>query len=63
MSDTNFLEVENARLKWFRHVERMGWERQAKRIMNAKVQGIRPVGRPRTRWNKVCSEETWREMG
>ena len=40
-------------MKWFEHVERMGEERQVKRIINAEMRGRRPVGRPRTRWKDV----------
>ena len=44
------LKLRRARLKWFDHVQRMGDEREVKRIMNAEMEGRRPVGRPRTRW-------------
>ena len=44
-----FLKLRRARLKWLGHVERMGDERQVKRIMNAEMEGRRPVGLPRTR--------------
>ena len=44
-------------MKWFGHVERMGDERQVKRIMKAEMQGRRPVGRPRTRWKDVLRRD------
>ena len=44
------LKLRSARMKWFRHVERMTDERQVKRIMNAEMQGRRQVGRLGTRW-------------
>ena len=47
------MKLRKARLKWFGHVERMGEERQVKRIFEAEMQGRRPVGRPRTRWKDV----------
>ena len=34
-------------------MERMGDERLVKRIMNAAMEGRRPVGRPWTRWKDV----------
>ena len=47
------LKLRCARLKWFDHVERMGDERQVKKIVNAEMEGKIPVGRPRTRWKYV----------
>ena len=44
------LKLRRARMKWFGHVKRMGDERQVKKIMNATMEGRRPVGKPRTRW-------------
>ena len=38
-------------------MERMGDERQVKRIMNAAMEGRRPVGRPRTRWKDVLQRD------
>ena len=35
----------------------MGDERQVKRIVNAKMEGRRPVGRPRTRWRDVIGRD------
>ena len=51
------LKLRKARLKWFGHMERMGEERQLKRIMRARVQGGRPRGRPRTRWRDVLRRD------
>ena len=51
------LKLRRARLKWFGHVERMGDERQVKKIMNAEMEGRRPVGRPRTRWRDVIQRD------
>ena len=42
------LKLKRARTKWFEHVERMEEERQVKKIMNARMEGRRLVGRPRT---------------
>ena len=51
------VKLRRARMKWFGHVERMGEERQVKRIMNAEMEGRRPVGRPRTRWKDVLRRD------
>ena len=51
------LKLRRARMKWFGHVQRMGDERQVKRIMNARMEGRRPVGRPRTRWKDVMGRD------
>ena len=51
------MKLRRARMKWFGHVERMGEERQVKRIMNAEMEGRRPVGRPRTRWKNVMQRD------
>ena len=51
------LRLRGARMKWLGHVERMGEERQVKRIFKAEMQGRRPVGRPRTRWKDVLPIE------
>ena len=51
------LKLRRARMRWFGHVERMGDERQVKRVMNAAMEGRRPVGRPRTRWKDVLQRD------
>ena len=47
-----FLYAQNS-LQFHRHVERMGDERQVKRVMNFEVEDKSPVGRPRTSWKDV----------
>ena len=44
-------------MKLLGHIERMGDERQVRRIMNAEMEGRRPVGRPRTRWKDVIRRD------
>ena len=51
------LKLRRARMKWFGHVERMGEEREVKRVMRAQMQGRRPRGRPRTRWKDVIRRD------
>ena len=51
------LKLRRARMKWFGHVERMGEERQVKRVMRAEISGRRTRGRPRTRWKDVIKRD------
>jgi hypothetical protein len=41
--------IKSRRLKWARHIARMGEKRNAYRIFVEKPEGKRPVGRPRRR--------------
>ena len=54
-----FLKLRRVRLKWFGHVERMNEERQVKRMIDAEIEGRKPVGRPGTRW-KVVIRRDWK---
>ena len=51
------LKLRRTILKSFGHVERMGDERQVRRITKAEMEGRRPVGRPRTRWKDVIRRD------
>ena len=42
--------IRSRRLRWAGHCARMPQDRLAKDVMNGRVQGTRPVGRPRYRW-------------
>jgi hypothetical protein len=42
--------IKSRRMRWARHVARMGETRNAYRILVGKPQGKRPLGRPRRRW-------------
>ena len=44
------VRIERSWLRWFGHVSRMPLEILPKQALLAKVNGRRPVGRPRTRW-------------
>ena len=50
------LQIERSQLKWFGHVSRMPQERLPKQALLAKVNGRRPVGRPRTRWTDYIED-------
>jgi hypothetical protein len=42
--------IKSRRMRWAGHVVRMGKTRNAYRILVAKPEGKRPLGRPRRRW-------------
>jgi hypothetical protein len=42
--------VKSRRIRWARHVARMGEERGVHRVLVGKPEGKRPLGRPRRRW-------------
>jgi hypothetical protein len=42
--------MNKSRLRWVGHVERMGENMNAYRILVGKPEGKRPLGRPRRRW-------------
>jgi hypothetical protein len=42
--------IKSMRMRWARHVARMGKKRNAYRILVGKPEGKRPLGRPRRRW-------------
>jgi hypothetical protein len=42
--------IKSRRMIWAGHVARMGEKRNGYRILEGKLQGKRPPGRPRCRW-------------
>jgi hypothetical protein len=42
--------TKSRRMRWARHVARMGDKRNAYRLLVGKPEGRRPLGRPRRRW-------------
>jgi hypothetical protein len=42
--------INSRRMRWVRHVARMGGKRNAYRILVGKPEGKIPLGRPRSRW-------------
>ena len=42
--------VKSIRMRWARHVARMGEGRGVHRVLVGKPEGKRPLGRPRRRW-------------
>jgi hypothetical protein len=43
--------LKSRRIRWARHVARMGEKRNAYRILVGNPEGKRPLGRPRHRWD------------
>jgi hypothetical protein len=43
-------KMKSMRMKWARHVARMGEKRNAYRLLVGNPEGKRPLGRPRRRW-------------
>jgi len=46
----SFSSIKSKRMRWARHVARMGEERGVYRVFLGKPEGRRPLGRPRRRW-------------
>jgi hypothetical protein len=42
--------IKSRRLRWVGHVARMGEKKNTYRLLVGKLEGERPVGRPRCRW-------------
>jgi len=42
--------IKSRRMRWVGHVARMGEERGVHRVLVGKLEGRRPLGRPRHRW-------------
>ena len=42
--------IKSRRMRWAGHVARMGEERAVYRVLVGKLEGRRPLGRPRCRW-------------
>jgi hypothetical protein len=50
-SSTNiFRQIKSRRMPWAGHVTRLGEERNVYRVLMGKLEGKRPLGRPRSRW-------------
>jgi hypothetical protein len=45
-----FAMIKSRRMRWARHVARMGEGRGVYRVLVGKPEGKRPLGRPRHRW-------------
>jgi hypothetical protein len=54
--------IKSRRMRWAGHVARMGEERGVYRVLVAKPEGKRPLGRPRRRWENNIKMDL-REIG
>ena len=48
--------IKAQRIKWLGHIQRMDQARPARKLLDWKPMGIRPVGRPRQRWQEDVME-------
>jgi hypothetical protein len=44
------MQIKSRRMSWAGHVARVGEERKAYKVLVGKLEGKRPLGRPRRRW-------------
>jgi len=42
--------IKAQRIKWLGHIQRVGQTRPARKLLDWKLMGPRPEGRPRQRW-------------
>ncbi|KAJ4432005.1 hypothetical protein ANN_20619, partial [Periplaneta americana] len=62
-SELNFINLANTKtLRWAGHVARMGESRNAYRALVERLEGKRPLGRPRRRWEDTIKMDL-REVG
>jgi len=61
--------IKAQRIKWLGHIQRMDQARPASKLLDWKPMGIRPIGRPRQRWQEDVKEDlkklkvkNWKEI-
>jgi hypothetical protein len=55
--------VKSRRMRWVRHVARMGEDRGVHRVLVGKPEGKRPLGRPRHRWEDNIKMDLQKVVG
>jgi hypothetical protein len=55
-------QIKSRRMRWAKHVARMGWWRNVYSVLVGKPEGKRPLGRPRHRWKDGIKMDL-REIG
>ena len=61
--------IKAQRIKWLGHIQRMDQARPDRKLLDWKPMGIKPVGRPRERWQEDAMEDleklkvkNWKEI-
>jgi hypothetical protein len=61
--------IKAQRIKWLGHIQRMDQARPARKLLEWKPMGTRPVGRPRQRWQEDVTDDlkklkvkNWKEI-
>ena len=61
--------IKAQRIKWLGHIQRIDQARPARKLLDWKPMGIRPIGRPRQRWKEDVMEDliklevkNWKEI-
>jgi len=49
--------IKAQRIKWLGHIQRMDHARPARKLLDWTPMGIRPIGRPRQRWQEDVMED------
>jgi len=49
--------IKAQRIKWLGHIQRMDQAKPTRKLLDWKLMGIRPVGRPRQRWQEDVMED------
>jgi hypothetical protein len=57
LSPNIFRVIKSRRMRWARHMARMGEKRGLYRILEGRPEGRRPLGRPRHRWEDNIKTE------
>jgi hypothetical protein len=63
LSQNVIRQIKSRRMRWARHVARMGEKRKVYRVLVGKSEGKRPFGRPRHKWQdgiRTDLREKWR---
>jgi hypothetical protein len=55
--------IKAQRIKWLGHIQRMDQARPTRKLLDWKLMGTRPVGKPRQRWQEDVMEDkkNWKE--